>query len=99
GRRVHQADRPRHPRRGGRRRGDAPDGAPLGRTATMMPWLRADARGIYTIWYRDVIRFWRDRSRIVASLWQPVLFLLIFGTALGSLVGTAARGSFGGAVS
>lgn len=65
----------------------------------MMPWLRADARGIYTIWYRDVIRFWRDRSRIVASLGQPVLFLLIFGTALGSLVGTAARGSFGGAVS
>jgi ABC-2 type transport system permease protein len=65
----------------------------------MMPWLRANARGIYTIWYRDVLRFWRDRSRIIASLGQPVLFLLIFGNALGTLVGTAARGSFGGAAS
>ncbi len=63
----------------------------------MRSWLQANARGIYTIWYRDVIRFWRDRSRILASLGQPVLFLLIFGNALGTLVGTAARGSFGGA--
>src|SRR5579884_1919097 len=48
----------------------------------MMPRLRVNVRGVYVIWYRDVIRFWRARMRIVASLGQPVLFLLIFGNGL-----------------
>jgi ABC-2 type transport system permease protein len=39
-------------------------------------------RGIYIIWYRDVLRFWRDRPRIVAALAQPALYLLIFGSGI-----------------
>ena len=39
-------------------------------------------KGAYTIWYRDVLRFSRDRVRIVASLAQPLLFLFVFGTGL-----------------
>jgi len=38
--------------------------------------------GAYTIWYRDVLRFSRDRMRIIASLGQPLLFLFVFGVGL-----------------
>ncbi len=44
----------------------------------------AGLNGIYTIWRRDVIRFLRDRSRILGSLGQPLLFLIVFGSGLSS---------------
>jgi ABC-2 type transport system permease protein len=44
----------------------------------------ATLRAIYIIWYRDVLRYWRDRMRLVASLAQPLLFLIVFGTGLSS---------------
>jgi ABC-2 type transport system permease protein len=44
-------------------------------------------RGIYTIWYRDILRFWHDRMRMVGSIIFPLLFLFIFGSGL--------RGSMG----
>jgi ABC-2 type transport system permease protein len=47
-----------------------------------MDSLRRDLKGMYTIWYRDVIRFLRDRTRIVTSLAQPLLFLFVFGGGL-----------------
>ena len=48
-------------------------------------------RAIYIIWYRDLLRFWRDRARIVASLAQPLLFLLIFGTGLSSAIAASGQ--------
>ena len=55
----------------------------------------ASLRAIYIIWYRDILRYWRDRWRLVASLAQPLLFLVVFGSGLSSALG---RGSlFGGA--
>jgi ABC-2 type transport system permease protein len=39
----------------------------------------SEIEGIYTIWLREVIRFWRDKSRIVSSLVQPLLFLIVLG--------------------
>lgn len=39
-------------------------------------------KAIYTIWLRDVIRFYRERTRIVGMLGQPLLYLLIVGTGL-----------------
>lgn len=44
--------------------------------------LRRELKGAYTIWYRDVIRFLRDRARIISSLGQPLLFLFVFGSGL-----------------
>jgi ABC-2 type transport system permease protein len=44
-------------------------------------------QAIYAIWYRDVLRFWRDRVRLWVSLVQPVLYLLVFGVGLSSAVG------------
>jgi ABC-2 type transport system permease protein len=54
----------------------------------------ATARAVFIIWYRDVLRFSRDRSRLVISLAQPLLYLLIFGTGLSSSL-RGATGSFG----
>jgi ABC-2 type transport system permease protein len=55
----------------------------------------ASLRAVYIIWYRDVIRYLRDRFRLLASLAQPVLYLVIFGTGLSSSLG-GGRGGFGG---
>ncbi len=44
----------------------------------------ASLRAIYIIWYRDILRYWRDRWRLVASLAQPLLFLIVFGSGLSS---------------
>ena len=54
----------------------------------------ATLRAIYIIWYRDVLRFWRDRSRLVAAFAQPILYLVIFGTGLSSAL--SGGGRFGG---
>ncbi len=44
-------------------------------------------RGIYTIWYRDILRFWQDKVRMVGSLVFPLLFLFVFGSGLSSRMG------------
>jgi ABC-2 type transport system permease protein len=36
-------------------------------------------RGAFTIWLRDLLRFGRDRARMISSLGQPLLFLVLFG--------------------
>ncbi|NCO65828.1 MAG: ABC transporter [Candidatus Aquicultor secundus] len=38
--------------------------------------------GIYTLWLRDVIRFLRDKPRIVSSAAQPLLWLFVLGLGL-----------------
>lgn len=57
--------------------------------------LSAALNGIYTIWYRDVLRFSRDRSRIASSLAQPMLFLFIFGAGLSPAMGRLGGGPAG----
>lgn len=39
------------------------------------------------VWRRELIRFSRNRLRIITSLVQPVLFLFVLGTGLSSLMG------------
>ena len=41
-----------------------------------------EIRGIYTLWLREVKRYLRDRARIVSSFFQPLLWLVIFGSGL-----------------
>ncbi|HVL81755.1 MAG TPA: ABC transporter permease [Actinomycetota bacterium] len=52
-----------------------------------------DVRGARTIWRREMIRFFRERARVVTSFVQPLLYLLVFGTGLGASVRTAAIGT------
>ncbi len=54
--------------------------------------MRRHLKGLYTIWYRDVLRFSRDRSRIIGSLAQPLLFLFIFGAGLSPTMTGLAQG-------
>jgi ABC-2 type transport system permease protein len=44
-------------------------------------------RGVYTIWYRDMIRFRKDRVRLIGAIFMPLLFLFVFGSGLGSQMG------------
>jgi len=39
-------------------------------------------RGVYTIWYRDILRFWHDKMRMIGSITLPLLFLFVFGSGL-----------------
>lgn len=61
--------------------------------------LGAALNGVFTMWYRDMIRFSRDRSRIIASFAQPLLFLFIFGSGLSSSIGQLGGGGTQGGVS
>jgi len=38
-----------------------------------------ELRGFYTLWFREVKRYLRDRVRIISSFFQPLLWLVIFG--------------------
>ncbi len=71
------------------------DKAMRGTTATAVrrptSQLRANVRGVYIIWYRDLLRWWRDRQRIIPSLVQPILYLFVFGVGLSSAMGGGLR--------
>lgn len=45
-----------------------------------------------TIWMREIIRFWRDKPRIISTAFQPVMFLVVFGFGFRQIL---ARSSFG----
>jgi len=51
--------------------------------------------GILTLWQRDLLRFWRDRTRIVGGLAQPLLFLAIFGAGLSPWMGRLGGATMG----
>jgi ABC-2 type transport system permease protein len=41
-----------------------------------------EIRAFYTLWLREIKRYLRDRTRIVSSFVQPLLWLVIFGTGV-----------------
>ena len=49
-----------------------------------------ELRATTAIWQREMIRFARDRPRIVSQMVQPLLFLFVLGGGLGSLVSAEA---------
>src|SRR5881394_1673694 len=49
---------------------------------------------IYILWLRELKRYMRSRAQIVASLGQPLLYLLVLGFGLGPVFQTAGRGSY-----
>ncbi len=41
-------------------------------------------RTIYTVWLREMRRFWRDRSRLIGNLAMPFMFLAFLGVGFNS---------------
>jgi ABC-2 type transport system permease protein len=48
--------------------------------------------GVYTMWYRDVLRFWHDKARMLSALLFPVFFLFMFGSGLQGSIGMMSGG-------
>ena len=49
---------------------------------------------IYILWLRELKRYLRSRAQIVASLGQPLLYLLVLGFGLGPVFQQAGKGSY-----
>src|SRR6266571_992337 len=49
---------------------------------------------IYTLWLRQLKRYFRSKSRIVGSLGQPVLFLVALGYGFGPIFQKAGQGNY-----
>jgi daunorubicin resistance ABC transporter membrane protein len=54
--------------------------------------VRHDLRALKIVLHRELIRFWHDRMRMISSLLQPILYLLVLGTGLSSLLRTGGGG-------
>jgi len=57
----------------------------------MTNWLLA----VYTLWRREIIRFVRQRNRIVGALATPLVFWLIIGAGIGSSFRSSTLGGEG----
>ncbi len=49
--------------------------------------------GLYAIWYREFKVFIRETSRLVGAIVQPLMWLIILGTGLGSIVEVGISGT------
>ena len=49
---------------------------------------------IYILWKRQLVKYFRSRSRIVGSLGQPILFLIAFGFGFGGVYQRAGDGNY-----
>jgi ABC-2 type transport system permease protein len=66
--------------------------APVARVRVPGRSLRGDLRAVKIVWQRELIRFSRDRMRIVTALLQPLLFLFVLGTGLSRLASAGTHG-------
>ncbi len=49
---------------------------------------------IYILWLRQIKKYFRSKSRIIGSLGQPTLFLIVFGFGFGSIYQKAGEGNY-----
>jgi ABC-2 type transport system permease protein len=66
--------------------------APVARVHVPARSLAGDLRAVKIVWQREMIRFSRDRMRIVTSLFQPLLFLFVLGSGLSRLASAGTHG-------
>jgi ABC-2 type transport system permease protein len=51
-------------------------------------------RAIYILWQRQLKRFYRSKTRIIAGLGQPLLFLIALGLGFGPIFSKAGEGNY-----
>ena len=66
--------------------------APLAQVRVPTRSTRGELRAIKVVWQRELIRFSRDRLRILTSLMQPFLFLFVLGTGLSRIASAGTHG-------
>lgn len=49
---------------------------------------------IYILWHRQMVRYFRSRSRVLGAIGQPILFLLALGYGLGAVYEKAGEGDY-----
>lgn len=49
---------------------------------------------LYTLWLRQVRRYWRSGSRLLGTLGQPILLLLALGYGIGAIYRRAGEGNY-----
>jgi len=69
-----------------------PVAAPTGHIKRPAGKLLRNVRTIRMIWFRELIRLRRMPTRIISSIAQPIIFLLVMGAGIGSLVGDKGAG-------
>jgi ABC-2 type transport system permease protein len=72
-------------------RAESPE-TPVARVHVPARSLAGDLRAIKIVWQREMIRFSRDRMRMVTSLLQPLLFLFVLGSGLSRLASAGTHG-------
>jgi ABC-2 type transport system permease protein len=65
---------------------------PVARVHVPARSVAGDLRAIKIVWQRELIRFSRDRMRIVTALLQPLLFLFVLGGGLSRLASAGTHG-------
>jgi ABC-2 type transport system permease protein len=65
---------------------------PVARVHVPARSIRGDLRAVKIVWQRELIRFSKDRLRIVTALVQPFLFLFVLGTGLSHLASAGTHG-------
>jgi ABC-2 type transport system permease protein len=73
--------------------GTVHDIAPVAELPQGATWLD-DLRAARVVWKREILRFRRNRLRILTSLAQPILFLFVLGTGLGTVIKTSGHFHF-----
>ncbi len=48
--------------------------------------IRKELLGVYAIWWREIKVFQREKSRVVSSIVQPLMWLFLFGGGVGASV-------------
>lgn len=54
--------------------------------------MNKELKAVYTIWLREMTKFFRERTSIASSLMTPVLWLIVFGGGMGINVRTGTTG-------
>src|SRR5947209_20258274 len=49
---------------------------------------------VFAMWLREVKRYLRSRTQVIASLGQPLMYLLVLGFGLGPVFEKAGQGSY-----
>jgi ABC-2 type transport system permease protein len=72
--------------------------AAVGPPVDLLPEVRSDMthqlRATWVVTRRELLRFKQDKARMVTMLLQPLLFIFVMGTGLGSIVNTGGGTSF-----